>query len=174
MSLSTIAATRQKEMNASIALDATKTRAAGLELKLPEFLDCISLARPDRCWNVLLSASARLAVGLGLKGVLPYTGWAGSTDTPRRNSALEHKNRAPGTQYSVAGPPLPQCCGTRRQFHCSHCRLRLQRWDCSRIKLHISSDERLCNSCCSLSRTSSRLGPCSSRSSSSSATATTW
>jgi len=33
----------------------------------------------------LLPASARLAVGLGLKGVLPRAGWAGLTDTPRRN-----------------------------------------------------------------------------------------
>jgi len=27
--------------------------------------------------DALLSTSARLAVGLGLKGVLPFTGWAG-------------------------------------------------------------------------------------------------
>src|SRR5713101_694111 len=84
MSLSTIAATRQKEIKASMALDATNTRAAVLPPGDAPFENCIDLARRKGA-SVLLSASARLAVGLGLKGVLPSTGWAGVTDTPRRN-----------------------------------------------------------------------------------------
>jgi hypothetical protein len=39
MSLSTMAATRQKEMNASIALDAIRTRAAGAEVSGLEGLE---------------------------------------------------------------------------------------------------------------------------------------
>ena len=45
--------------------------------------------------STFLSASAKLADGLGLKGVLPCAGWAGLTDTPRGISSGE-------------GPPLPQ------------------------------------------------------------------
>src|SRR6266702_623747 len=103
MSLSTTAATRQKEINASMALDATSTRAAGWLSACPwEFSseDCIRFGA-FKFANALLSASARLADGLGLKGVLPCAGWAGLTDTPRGISSGE-------------GPPLPQSCGIRR------------------------------------------------------------
>src|SRR6266568_5035717 len=108
MSFSTIAATRQKEMKASMALDATNTRAEGvmpLELE-PSCEACIGLGRTSA--RALPSAFARLAVGLGLKGVLPCAGWAGLTDSPRRNSAPERQTQAlQGPRYSVAGPPLP-------------------------------------------------------------------
>src|SRR6266568_411441 len=90
MSFSTIAATRQKEMKASMALDATNTRAEGvmpLELE-PSCEACIGLGRTSA--RALPSAFARLAVGLGLKGVLPCAGWAGLTDSPRRNSAPQN------------------------------------------------------------------------------------
>src|SRR5881397_1924266 len=108
MSFSTMAATRQKEMNASMALEATSTRVDG-DIFLESELSCeacISLG-----WTAaraLPSAFTRLAVGLGLKGVLPCAGWAGLTDSPRRNSAPERQNRAfRGPRYSAAGPPLP-------------------------------------------------------------------
>src|ERR1043166_3913515 len=113
MSLSTMAATRQKEINASMALDATRTRAAEWELNVPEFLDCISSARPDRCWSVLLSTSAKLAVGLGLKGVLLRAGWAGLADSPRRNCFR-------------CGSPAPAELRDSTCLHCSHWRLHLQ------------------------------------------------
>src|SRR5947208_8277609 len=116
MSFSTMAATRQKEMKASMALDATNTRVEGvmpLELEL-SCETCIGLGRTSA--RALPSAFARLAVGLGLKGVLPCAGWAGLTDSPRRNSAPERRNRAfQGRRYSVAGPPLPPSGGIQRR-----------------------------------------------------------
>src|SRR5258708_40006399 len=60
----------------------------------------LDLARTQPA-SALPSASARLADGLGLKGVLPCAGWAGLTDAPRGISSGE-------------GPPLPQSCGIRR------------------------------------------------------------
>src|SRR5205809_1374329 len=127
MSLSTMAATRQNEINASMALDATRTRAAGLEPRFPEFLNCISLARPDTCWNVLLSTSARLAVGLGLKGVLLRAGWAGLADSPP--SEFLPQNAKTGRSRTLifrCGSPAPAELRDSTLLHCSHWRMRLQ------------------------------------------------
>jgi hypothetical protein len=131
MSLSTIAATRQKEMNASMALDATRTRAAGLEPIIPEFLDCISLARPN-LQSVLLSTSARLAVGLGLKGVLPRAAWAGLTDSPRRNSVPERQHRSRDPIFRC-GSPAPAELRDSTSLHCSHWIMRVQGRGCAPI-----------------------------------------
>jgi hypothetical protein len=58
----------------------------------------MALIRPAANHEHPFLGSARLAVGLGLKGVLPLAGWAGITDSPRGIS-------------SGSGPPLPQSAG---------------------------------------------------------------
>jgi hypothetical protein len=57
--------------------------------------------------SVLLSESARLAVGLGLKGVLPYTGWAGFTDSPRRKSGCRTQDWRSEGLNDRCGFPAP-------------------------------------------------------------------
>jgi len=79
MSFSTIAATRQKEMKASMALEATSTRVAvepepAATVVEPGLEKCIRKLASTAFGQNPLSASARLAVGLGLKGVLPCAG----------------------------------------------------------------------------------------------------
>src|SRR4051812_30967824 len=106
MSLSTIAATRQKEMKASMALVATNTRVEEFPIEDFSADDAIE-SGPHDSRAQLLSASTRLAVGLGLKGVLPCAGWAGLTDSPRRKL------------LSAAGPPLPQSRGIGRRYDCT-------------------------------------------------------
>ena len=101
-----MAATRQKDMNASIALVATRTRAptfaAGNGGVVAEDVREFIEAGQPKWLKMPLSTSARLAVGLGLKGVLPRAGWAGLTDSPRRKL------------LPVAGPPLPLRSGIGR------------------------------------------------------------
>jgi len=89
-------------MKASMALVATKTRVEEFPIEDLSVEDAIE-SGPHRSRAQLLSASTRLAVGLGLKGVLPCAGWAGLTDSPRRKL------------LSVAGPPFPLGGGIGRQ-----------------------------------------------------------
>src|SRR3954466_2669879 len=90
-------------MKASMALVATNTRVEEFPIEGFSADDAIesgshgSRAQP-------LSASTRLAVGLGLKGVLPCAGWAGLTDSPRRKL------------LSAAGPPFPLSRGIGRRY----------------------------------------------------------
>src|SRR5947208_14331344 len=89
-------------MKASMALVATNTRVE--EFPSAGLLAEVAIeSGPHGSRAQLLSASTRLAVGLGLKGVLPCAGWAGLTDSPRRKL------------LSAAGPPLPQSRGIGRQ-----------------------------------------------------------
>jgi hypothetical protein len=101
-----------------MALEATNTRVEGvmpLELEL-SCETCMRLGRTTA--RALPSAFARLAVGLGLKGVLPCAGWVGLTDSPRRNTAPERQNRAfGGPRYSGAGPPFPPSGGIQRRYN---------------------------------------------------------
>jgi len=85
-----------------MALVATNTRVEEFPIEDLSAEDAIE-SGPHRSRAQLLSASTRLAVGLGLKGVLPCAGWAGLTDSPRRKL------------LSVAGPPFPLSCGIGRQ-----------------------------------------------------------
>jgi hypothetical protein len=90
-------------MKASMALVATNTRVEELPIEDFSAEDAIE-SGPHGSRAQLLSASTRLAVGLGLKGVLPCAGWAGLTDSPRRKF------------LSVAGPPFPQSRGIGRHI----------------------------------------------------------
>ena len=90
-------------MKASMALVATSTRVEEFPRGDLSAEDAIE-SGPHGSRAQLLSASTRLAVGLGLKGVLPCAGWAGLTDSPRRKL------------LSVAGPPFPLKSGIERQI----------------------------------------------------------
>src|SRR3954463_3079848 len=89
-----------------MALVATNTRVEEFPIEeVEELLTEVAIeSGPHGSRAQLLSASTRLAVGLGLKGVLPCAGWAGLTDSPRRKL------------LSAAGPPLPQSRGIGRRY----------------------------------------------------------
>jgi hypothetical protein len=89
-----------------MALVATNTRVEEFPIEGFSADDAIE-SGPHGSRAQLLSASTRLAVGLGLKGVLPCAGWAGLTDSPRRKL------------LSAAGPPFPQSRGIGRQHDCT-------------------------------------------------------
>src|SRR4051794_13845407 len=151
-------------MKASMALVATNTRVEEFPIEGFSADDAIE-SGPHGSRAQLLSASTRLAVGLGLKGVLPCAGWAGLTDSPRRKL------------LSAAGPPLPQSRGIGRRYHCTGVLHTSATCNCEmevvgRCEAQLSSSDRFCSSRQSLSRTSAFLGPCNSCSNSSSATAT--
>src|SRR5215470_7773481 len=104
-----MAATRQKEMKASMALVATSTRCPCC----PGEVWVIAIDSPrENAADGLLSASTRLAGGLGLKGVLPFR-LGRSTDTPRRISPVRASANTP--LLRTPGPPFPRSRGIRRQ-----------------------------------------------------------
>src|SRR5206468_12202015 len=95
-----------------MALVATNTRVEEFPIEeVEELVTEVAIeSGPHGSRAQLLSASTRLAVGLGLKGVLPCAGWAGLTDSPRRKNYFPL--RVPRSRL-VAGldVTLILCCG---------------------------------------------------------------